>query len=814
MKKSIAEPSFIDKAALFIVDKRKAFYLIFAIAVFYFATCIPKVQVENDITAYLPESTETKIGLDLMDREFTAYDSFYFMISNISYDKADKLAEQVREVDGIKSVEFSNDDEHFKNSSALFNIVLNSGLENEREIAIEEEVKGMFPDYDCYIYSDSIDTASRDLAGEMRNIIICVVFIVVLILLFTSKSFMDVPVFLIVFIVAAVLNMGSNYMLGTISFISNSVAIVLQLALAIDYAIILSHRFAEEKENKNAHDAIAAALSKAIIEISSSSLTTIAGLAALMTMQMGIGRDLGIVLCKGIFCSLITVFLLMPGLLYMFSNAIDKTVHRNYIPDISGFGRFVMGTRKVLPIFFAVIIVVSIVLSSLCQFAFDESSVSGVRVSQSRADKNKIRNTFDAGGQLAVIIPKGNYDKEKKILQDVGEFDGISSALGLANVDAGGGYTLTDKVTPRQFAELMNIDIETVHVLFQAYGASVSQYAPIFRDVDSYTVSIIDILMFVHEQMDYGVIDLGSKTDTINEVYDKVTDARDQLEGDEYSRLVFTYTGDNESDKVIELHDKIRETVSEYYDDPILVSNAIAALDLKSSFSGDNRKINFFTIISVLLILLVTFRSSSVPVLLVLTIQGSIWINFSFPYLMHEKLYFLGYLVVSSIQMGATIDYAIVFTNRYLEQKDKIGKQAAAIDAINGAFPTILTSGLILMIAGFLIGIISTNPIISGLGICLGRGTLISILLIMILLPQIMIVFDKLVEKGGFVIKTKEKKEHSGAVLVNGKINGYVNGYITGTVHGVIKGDVKAVVDNMTEIPPEKLKRGEKNDKK
>ena len=175
MNKSIQKPSIIDRAALFIVDKRKAFYLIFAIAVIYFATCIPKVQVENDITAYLPSSTETKIGIDLMDREFTAYDSFYLMIANISYDKAEKLSETIENTDGVKSVDFANDDDHYKDSSALYNVVLDSGLSNDREIEIEENVKNLFPDYDCYIYSDSIDTSSRDLAGEMRNIIICVV---------------------------------------------------------------------------------------------------------------------------------------------------------------------------------------------------------------------------------------------------------------------------------------------------------------------------------------------------------------------------------------------------------------------------------------------------------------------------------------------------------------------------------------------------------------------------------------------------------------------------------------------------------------
>lgn len=794
-----SDENIMEKVALFIVDKRKAFYLLFAIAFVFCAICIPKVQVENDISAYLPESTETKQGLDLMDREFVTHDTFSLMISNIPYNQAEKMTDKIEEVGGVKEVEFDDSEDHYKNSSAIYTVTLDSGLDNEREIEIENEVKDKFAEYDCYTYSASIDNSSDSLAADMRQIIMYVAIIIVLMLLFTSKSFMDVAVFLIVFIVAAVLNMGTNYLLGTISFISNSVAIVLQLALAIDYAIILSHRFAEEKQTKNSHDAIVAALSKAITEISSSSLTTVAGLAALMTMQLGIGKDLGLVLCKGIICSLITVFLLMPGLLYMFSNVIDKTVHKNYVPDISFWGKIVMKTRSFVPIIFALVIVSSIFLSSMCQYAFDQDSVSSPRLSDSKKAENKIKENFDVGGQLAVIVPKGSYDKEKKILQDVEEYDGISTALGLANVEVDDDYCLTDKVTPRQFADLMSLDIATSRVLFQAYGASVSQYTPIFQDVDSYTVSIMDILMFVHEQMDYGVIDLGEeKNSDINEVYDKVSDARDQLEGEEYSRLVFTYKGKNESEEVIALHDKVREEAKRYYDNPILVSNAISALDLKSSFSGDNQKINLFTIISVLLILLATFKSSSVPVLLVLTIQGSIWINFSFPYLMNEKLYFLGYLVVSSIQMGATIDYAIVFTNRYLELKPEIGKKAAAIEAINGAFPTILTSGLIMMIAGFLIGFISTNPVISALGKCLGRGTLISIILVMTLLPQIMVLFDKLVEKGAFTLKKKEKKERTGIVYVDGRVKGYINGYVNGTIHGMVKGDVKAIVENMS----------------
>ncbi|MCI5892388.1 MAG: MMPL family transporter [Clostridiales bacterium] len=799
-----SKDNFMEKVALFIVDKRKAFYLIFAIAFIFCAVSIPKVKVVNDIASYLPESTETKQGLDLMDREFVTCDTFSLMITNISYELASKMPDRIKEVEGVKEVEFDDSADHFNNSSALFTVTLNAGLDTEEEIRIENEVKEKFSDYDCYTYSSSIDNSSDTLQTEMSQIVVVVAIIIIAILLFTSKSYMDVLVFLIVFIVAAVLNMGSNYLLGEISFISNSVAIVLQLALAIDYAIIMSHRFAEEKERLDSHDAIVKALSKAIIEISSSSLTTIAGLAALMTMQLRIGLDLGLVLCKGILCSLLTVFLLMPGLLLMFSKLIDKTVHKNHVPDISFWGRIVIKTKNVVPIIFAVVMVAGIVLSSMCDYAFDQNTVQSSKLSEDMIAKNKIKDNFEVTDQLVVIVPKGEYEKEKKILQDVSEFDGIASALGLANVEVNDEFCLTDKVTPRQFAELMDIDISTSRTLFQAYGASVSQYSAIFQDADSYTVPIIDILMFVHEQMDFGVIDLGDEmNDEVNDLYEQVTDAREQLEGEEYSRMVFTYRGGNESPEVVELHDNVREKAKKYYDSPMLVSNAISAMDLGNTFSTDNMKISMLTLLAVLLILVITFKSSSVPVLLVLTIQGSIWINFSFPYLMNKPLYFLGYLVVSSIQMGATIDYAIVFTNRYLELKPAVGKKRAAIESLNAAFPTILTSGLIMMIAGFLIGFISTNPVINSLGTCLGRGTLISILLVMTVLPQILILFDKLVEKGAFTIKVREKSNSTGLVYVDGRVKGYVCGYVNGTIHGVIKGDVKAVVENMTDKPNE-----------
>ncbi len=244
--------------------------------------------------------------------------------------------------------------------------------------------------------------------------------------------------------------------------------------------------------------------------------------------------------------------------------------------------------------------------------------------------------------------------------------------------------------------------------------------------------------------------------------YDKLTDAKDQLESDNYSRIIFTYKCDIESDEAYQMLKGVRSDVEKYYDECLLVSDSVNSRDLGDSFGGDNNKINLITILALLLILMFTFRSAGVPVLLVLAIQGSVWINFSIPFLTGQRLYFLAYLVVSSIQMGATIDYAIVFTNRYLELKETMDNKQAAATALNQSFPTILHQVQSLL-AGFLIGMISTNAIISALGTVLGRGTLISIVIVMMVLPQIVLLCDKFIEKTAFgkkrLIKTRRQRE-------------------------------------------------------
>lgn len=790
----------MTKLARFIVDKRKAFYLIFIAAVLFSAASVHKVQINNDITSYLPSQTETRRGLTIMEEEFITLGTANIMVSNVSYGTALDLSEQIAEVPGVSQVEFDDTDAHYKDSSALFTISFDKEEADPETEAALNQVLQVLEGYDVYSSTQIGRDVSASLQKEMTVILAIAAVVIVVVLLFTSKSYMEVPVYLIVFVAAALLNMGTNFIFGTISFITNSIAVVLQLALAIDYAIIFCHRYMEERDNGlSPREADIAALSKAIVEISSSSLTTISGLVALMLMQLRIGFDMGIVLSKGIVCSMLCVFLLMPGLLMLFSKPIDRTRHRNLVPKINFWGKAVVRLRYILPPIFLVVVVVGAVLSSHCDYVFDANDTDFDNKPDWRIADEKVADTFGQKNTIAVLVPRGDYAKEGLILERVAQLPQVSQATGLANQEVEDGWMLTDQMNPRQFSELAGVDIELARLLYQAYGLSVEEYGAIFQNPDDYSVPLIDVFEFLLEQKDKGVVSLtGEQEDKVEDLREQLDIGLEQLRGENWSRLVFVADVPTEGDDTYALLDEIRAIAQDYYGDQvILVGNSTNAFDLASSFSGDNMKISILTALFVMVILLFTFKSAGLPILLVLTIQGSIWINFSVPVLTGTNLFFLSYLVVSSIQMGATIDYAIVITNRYLELKTIMDRKQAAVEALSQSFPTILTSGTIMAVAGFLIGGISTDATIGSVGQTLGRGTVTSIVLVMTVLPQLLMLGDALIERTAITLnRDRAQRFNKGTMRLDGHIRGHVSGFVDGEFKGVLHGSVDALIES------------------
>ena len=759
------------KLAEFIVDKRKFLLIIFIAAAIGSVIMSSHINVIQELTDYLPDDTETSIGLDVMDEQFTTFGTAKVMVQNVTYDQAKAIADQLKDIKGVSAVDFYEEDEddenndteekEFTNSedmrdsyqdlAALYSISFETPEDDSLAQAAIADVRTALKDYDAWFYTTVDKDDAADLQDYMKVILVIAVIIIVGVLLFTSGTYMEIAIFMLVFGMAALLNMGTNFIFYNISFVTNAVATVLQLAMAIDYAIILFHRFMEEKGKVNTREALVRALEKGIPEISSSSLTTMAGMVALMFMQFGIGLDLGRVMIKAILLSMLSVFGFMPGLIMLWEKQIDRTLHKSFVPNIEFWGKIVLAIRHVTLPVFAVVMVVACFLSVNCNYVYDNSSVESANMNEYMTAKREISKVFDLDNTLAVVVPKGDYDSEARIMEEVESLPMVDSTLGLANVtvDDDEQYVLTDSLTPQELADITDMDIDTIRLLYRFYAWKEEKYGAFLNSIDDFEIPLLSMIDFIYGEEENETFDFSADfSQDIQDMHKTVSDAREQLEGDEYSRMLVMTTGPIEGDEVFHTIDQIRDIAYKYYHEVYVVGDSTSDYDLSKSFTQDNLMVSIMTAVFVAIILLFTFTNYSIPLILVATIQTSIWINFSIPAVTGTGMFFLSYLIVSSIQMGATIDYAIVITSRYTAyRKENVDKRTAIIKTLNESFPTIITSGTIMTSSGFVIGQITSNPVIASLGTTLGTGTLTSIILVMLILPQLLYAFDGVINK-------------------------------------------------------------------
>ena len=351
----------------------------------------------NDITEYLPETTETRQGLTLMEEEFTTFGTARVMVSHVTYEIAEELAEQMEQIEGVTSATFGSSTvgadtggdgepetpeditEYFKGADALISVTFDGEEEDEISLAALAAIRELLEPYDYYIDSAVGNSQADSLASEMGTILAVAAVIIVLVLLLTSRSYAEIPVLLITFMRSGPAESGQPILFRGDLLRLQLCDRGLQLALAIDYAIIMLHRVSGGAGVRRGPEACIAAVSAAIPSISASSLTTISGLAAMMFMQFRIGFDMGIILIKAILFSMLSVFTLMPGLLMLFSKAMAKTQHRSFVPKIDRWGKFTLKLRYVGVPLFAAAIVAGFLMSNQCPYVYGYSQIQTAR---------------------------------------------------------------------------------------------------------------------------------------------------------------------------------------------------------------------------------------------------------------------------------------------------------------------------------------------------------------------------------------------------------------------------------------------------
>lgn len=762
-----------------IVKLKWVFLVLFVALSIFGAVMIPHTKINYDLTGYLPAHCDSSTALELLKKEFDDKGMAYVMVKDVTPEKAGEIKTRLEKVEGVATVTYV-ESMNYKNNSALYTVTLKDYDSTAGAFDAVKDVIDALSDEKAYLSGQSAFSYYTKLETEqsIMKLGIAIVVIILLVMLFTSKTYFELIVLILVFGAAMAINMGTNFLfVNGISYIANLVALVLQLALSLDYSIILLHRYMEERDNgEDAKTATVTALTKGLPEILSSSLTTVAGLAALMLMTLSIGAEIGLSLAKGIVVSMATVIFFMPALLVIFDKPIQKTRHKSFVPNVTKPARAIVRARKVIVPAFLLIAILAGVAQGFNKYSFNYNSGSLIV-----APKKVIEETgFGTLNSLVVVVPKGDAEKERQLVKYVESFDLIdksqTTALSTINVysfidpNTTEKLYLTDEVSKKDIGNLIDkipsdagVNPLIIKPIIESwFDDYVKNYLPEGTKPSKAKVRLIDLLDFaVREKFDAISRFIGDDPEKLAylEQIKQISFAKANLESENYSRITFNINGGVEDDDVFELVKTLKSGVSDFYEERYITGESVVCYEMSEYFMKDNLMVCLFTDLFILVILLITFRNISLPIILILAIQGGIFINFAIPFLSKTSISFIGYLIISAIQMGATIDYAIVLTNRYRGiRKDFTDRYDAMAAATNAVFPTILTSGVILTATGFVMSMLSSG-VVAQLGLLLGVGTLTSIIIVLFVLPSLLLVTEKVVDKTDFskLFRRKQK---------------------------------------------------------
>ena len=749
---------FLDTFSAKVVKGKWICIIAFIVLTIGCAVLIPFIDVEYDLTGQMPKESYTSEALEVLKREFDDKGMAYVCLDGVTEEEAGALAGGIREIEGVAVVTYVPD-MNYKNGKALLTINLTEYDSTEGAFEAIDNVINYLDDKGVTNYLTGQSAFSYFTKAETEDSIIKVgVVIVVLILsilLFTSKTYFEIVIMLITFVVAVAINMGTNFFFFGISYLSNLVSLVLQLALSLDYMVILLHRYMEERETKEPEEAASIALKKGIVEILSGALTTVAGLGSLLLMSMPIGIELGLSLGKSIVASFITVAFFMPALLVLLDKPLMNSKHKSFVPSVVKPARFLVKGRKIIAPLFVVIVALSFVGQLYNVYSFNYNGGSMI-VSAREA----IEPEFGTLNSLVVVVPKGNAEKERALAEYITSFEQVDSVNALSTIELAEGVYLTDEIGRDDMSELIGTLAggQDLGVFGSLAGGIFDGYldAKGITDVNA-KVRIIDLLDYLVSESPYKDM-IKSMAGEYGEMLDSLTFAKANLESADYARLTFNICSEIESEETFAFLDEIGENIPNYYSEFYMTGESVACYDMASYFNRDNLIVCLCSAIFVFLIILFTFKNLLLPIVLLLAIQGGIWINFAFPFLTGTPIAFIGYLIITAIQMGATIDYAIVLTNRYREtRRDCLDRYEAMANAENAVFPTVITSGLVLTGTGFALSFLASGAV-AAMGSLLGVGALTSLVIVIFILPSLLLITEKAVDKCEFKNLFKKKK--------------------------------------------------------
>lgn len=686
-RKQKSPGSLLDRSIDLIINHRREIEKTFILLVIASLACLPFVGVNYDLTEYLPDWAPSKEGINIMEEEFGYPGTARIMIGEVSLYEAKHDKDLIEQIDGVDMVMWADSAsdlyqagafldqgrlrDYYKDGYAVMDVTFVEGDSSPRTHKALDEIRELLGDKGYYGGSAvQNQNLSVTLIRQISIAMVMGVIMIYVILTLTTNSWFEPILFLLIMGIAIVINMGTNIFLGTISFLTFSVAAILQLAIAMDYSIFLLHTFTKEKaEGFTPEGAMSNAIKLSVSSILSSGATTIVGFIVLSMMRFSIGFDMGIVLSKGIVVSLVTVLFLMPALILRWADRIERTEHRPFVPKFDRFAEGVFRARFVIVTVCLILVLPCYVAQNMNHFLYGNDSLGsspGTKVYEDEAEMNR---RFGRSNLLLALVPNDNIVSEKLLTEDLEDLSYVKSVTSLAG-------TLPEGV-PESFLP---------------------------------------------------------------------KSLTGQLHTEAYSRILITVKTASESELAYRCTDEVSGLVRSYYPDrSYLVGVTPSTQDIQEIITDDYGFVNLLSLLGVAVVVAITFKSGIIPIVVMIPIEIAIFINMALPYLYGGRMIFMGYIIVSCLQLGATIDYSILVTNNYLNNRVTLGKRESAVASISQSTLSVMTSGFILTIVGYGLYFTSSVAAIGDLGRLVGRGAFLSMLLVLGLLPVLLTIFDKMI---------------------------------------------------------------------
>ncbi len=711
----------VDRMGTFIVKFRKFFMAAFLVLLIIAGVLQSQVQVNYDLTDYLPADSEFMAAYAISGEQFGTSSIIRVMVGEVSSIEAAAIRENLLAINAVETIVINDYDPAA--DAVLFTVTFKEGMTNAEAIAAIDEIRTSPEGKPVYLSGSLINhlAIQESSAAESLRTVLFLIPIILIILLLTSTSWIESLISLIVILVAIVISMGTNIIfVNGISFITKSILAALTMAISMDYSIFLLHAFKEARQRGLAPaPAMIAAIKSSFTTITVSSLTTVAGFAALLVMRFTLGGDMGMVFAKAILIALLTVLFLMPGLLMLSYRWIEKTAHKEWIPSFRKVGVFAVRYRLAILILAVVLVIPAVYGQYNNRFIYGASAMTESPESAVYQERQVIQTTFGTGNQIILLIPN-----EADLEQELSLFEA------LADVEYEGDIML--KPASKSYAKLL----DTVRVSLAFVGLVSADIA--LNDLEVAIQDPSGVLMQA-----VAALSASAAADIATLVASKTT-----FMTDEYSRMFLELDASEEGERTFAMLDAIAEVADGYYDnESYLLGISVGAYSIKQAIEIDYIYVNLIAILAILIMIAVSFCSLAIPFLLMFVIEAGIFLNMSIPFFFGQSLTFVGYLIISAVQLGATIDYAILLSGKYMLFRKETDAKEAAVRAVALSAPSILTSGSVLTLSGLAMNLVSSNPLVQQIGSMVMRAGLFSMLLMFLLLPGLLVMADRFIRK-------------------------------------------------------------------